>query len=121
LKNWLVVFLGGSTGATLRFFVQSLSNTSIMLWFVNILGSFLLGCLNGIFIKRNHESLKLFLTTGMLGAFTTFSTFSQSWFMLIKENFVLGIIYGISMTICCYISAFIGYRLLKGERLWNGS
>lgn len=107
--------MGGATGATLRFLVQSLTNTYTMLWIVNIIGSFVIGCLNGLFTRKDNEALRLFLTTGMLGAFTTFSTFSEMWFHILKVNLIEGILFGIVMTASCLISAFLGYRIVRGD------
>ncbi|WP_449443492.1 fluoride efflux transporter FluC [Ureibacillus acetophenoni] len=72
-------------GATLRFFVQSLFSSFTMLWIVNVVGSFLLGYINGVFNRKKNNAWKFFLT-GMLGAFTTFSTFF-GLFSLIKGEF----------------------------------
>ena len=119
MKNWLQVFIGGMVGALLRFTVQTLTTTSIMLWVVNILGSFILGSLNGYFEKK-ESSFKLFFTTGLLGAFTTFSTFSENWFVHLQHNVIVGIVFGITMTAACFIAAFIGYSLNRGKSLWNG-
>ncbi|MEK9198586.1 CrcB family protein [Lysinibacillus halotolerans] len=120
MKNLFQVFLGGMIGSLLRFIVQSLTSVSIMLWIVNVLGSFALGSLNGYF-ERKENKLKLLFTTGMLGAFTTFSTFSEYWFHQLQENRMVGILYGIVMTICCFVAAFIGYFLNRGMNKWNGS
>lgn len=115
MRNWFYVFIGGMTGATLRFFVQSLFTTYFMLWFVNVVGSFLLGCLNGVFSRKKYEAWKLFLTTGILGSFTTFSTFSEGFFNLLKESLLEGLLFGVGMTVCSLISAWCGYRLVRGE------
>lgn len=120
MKNLFQVFLGGMIGSLLRFIVQSLTSVSIMLWIVNVLGSFALGSLNGYF-ERKESKLKLFFTTGMLGAFTTFSTFSEYWFHQLQENRVVGILYGIVMTLSCFLAAFGGYYLNRGMTKWSGS
>ncbi|KGR87804.1 hypothetical protein CD30_18640 [Ureibacillus massiliensis 4400831 = CIP 108448 = CCUG 49529] len=116
LVNILQVFLGGMVGAALRFSIQTFFSTFIMLWIANVLGSFLLGCLNGYYEKLSTEKMKLFFTTGMLGAFTTFSTFSQQWFELIQESYVIGIVYGLTMTLICCFVALLGYRIFRGEQ-----
>lgn len=116
MQNYLFVFLGGMTGAFLRYIVQSLILTYSMLWMVNVLGSFLLGYLNGVYKKKHHKGWKLFLTTGMLGAFTTFATFSESWLLLIEDHIILGLLFGLCMPIVCFIAALIGDRLVEGER-----
>lgn len=119
LQNGIQVFLGGMVGSLLRYIVQVYTNTSVMLWVVNILGSFVLGSLNGYFLKKD-KPLKLFLTTGMMGAFTTFSTFTGNWFSLLNEHFLIGIVYAISMTLACFTAASIGYCMNRGKLTWNG-
>nr|WP_106779750.1 CrcB family protein [Lysinibacillus timonensis] len=118
--NWIQVLLGGMTGAVLRFIVQSLFTTTFMLWFVNILGSFLLGSFTGFYERRKFETLKLYFTTGLLGAFTTFSTFSEQWFSILRDDVFIGLIFGIVMTVTCVLAAMIGYRLFRGDFRWNG-
>lgn len=117
MHNWIQVFLGGMVGAILRFFVQTMTTTTISLLIVNILGSFLLGSLNGYYSRKNTDtSYKLFFTTGLLGAFTTFSAFSQHWFFLLQESLWIGVLYGITMTLVCVLVAFLGFRIFRGER-----
>lgn len=77
--EWLIVALGGGIGATLRYLVQLWIVKSKLSAFwataiVNILGSFMLGALSSIAIESN--SISAFLTVGVLGGFTTFSTFA---------------------------------------------
>jgi len=119
LQNGIQVFLGGMAGSFLRYLVQIYTSTSFMLWFVNVLGSFVLGSLNGYYLKKG-TSAKLFLTTGMLGAFTTFSTFTGNWFNQLQDHFLLGIVYGLAMTVACFAAAFAGYFLNRGKQAWNG-
>ena len=55
---------------------------------VNVLGSFLMGLLAGYFAYRTGipQHLRLFLTTGILGGFTTFSAFSLDAALLIERH-----------------------------------
>jgi CrcB protein len=84
LLGYLLVFFGGGLGSMLRHAVNQASAFLLGagFWatlFVNITGSFTMGLLAGWFAFRGEgggQSLRLFLTTGMLGGFTTFSTFS---------------------------------------------
>ena len=81
--TYLMVFIGGGIGAALR---HSVNRGSILLlgasfpfgtFLVNVLGSFLMGVLAVALTARGEDQpLRLFLTTGMLGGFTTFSAFS---------------------------------------------
>ena len=81
---FLLVFIGSGLGGMARHGVGLLS----LRWFgpnfpfgtlaINIVGSALMGLVVGVFAKLNlpQQSVRLFLTTGILGGFTTFSTFS---------------------------------------------
>jgi fluoride exporter len=83
VNHFPVVFLGGGIGAALR---HGVNRVAFHLWpafpagtmIVNIFGSLIVGLLVGIFAATPSLSqhTRLFLTTGVLGGFTTFSTFS---------------------------------------------
>jgi CrcB protein len=55
---------------------------------VNVLGAFLIGCTYTYFQKNlaDNTNLKLFIMTGLLGGFTTFSTYLLNFSTLICEN-----------------------------------
>jgi CrcB protein len=84
LLGYLLVFLGGGLGSMLRHAVNQASAAllGVGFWgtlFVNISGSFAMGLIAGWFAFRGAgggQWPRLFLTTGILGGFTTFSTFS---------------------------------------------
>ena len=89
----LAIGFGGFAGALLRYWISGWvyslteSNFPIGTMAVNIAGSFILGFIIGatdhyVF----HPNLKLFLTIGLLGAFTTFSTFSYETLALIQVS-----------------------------------
>ena len=81
---YLIVFAGAGLGGVLRHGLNGLSmrlfgpDLPIGTPVINVLGSFLMGLLGGWFLLRSGSSpgWRLFLTTGVLGGFTTFSTFS---------------------------------------------
>ena len=81
---YIIVFIGSGIGGMLRHGVNVASahlfgtGTSFGTIFANAVGSFLTGLLVGFFALKGHggENLRLFLATGVLGGFTTFSTFS---------------------------------------------
>ena len=94
----LAVGLGGFLGAIVRVYVVHLSNKTFVSDFpygvltVNIVGSFLIGVLFAIFAAYNFSTeIKSFLTTGFLGALTTYSTFAIESFFLLETSFFLGI------------------------------
>jgi len=90
----IAIFIGGGIGATLRYLVTILSNkflsTSIFgTLFVNILGCFVIGCMLAVTTNKPNlfsDVLKVFLTVGILGGLTTFSTFNIEVFELIKTG-----------------------------------
>ena len=78
------VMLGGGVGAGLRYLVGSVALRLLgahFPWgtfFVNVLGCFAMGLLVGLMAQKLdlNPHMKAFLTTGLLGGFTTFSAFS---------------------------------------------
>ena len=96
--NFAIVFLGGGLGAALRYGV----NVWFGRWFgtsfpwhtlfENVTGSMVMGLLAGYFTFRSGipEAWRLFLTTGILGGYTTFSAFSLDAAVLYERG-ALGI------------------------------
>jgi CrcB protein len=91
---YLIVFFGAGLGGALRHGVNVAAGRMFGLGFpygtliVNIAGSFLMGLLAGYFAFRPgvDQHLRLFLTTGILGGFTTFSAFSLDAALLIERH-----------------------------------
>jgi CrcB protein len=93
---YLIVFLGAGIGGALRHGVNGLGlrlagpDFPYATMAINILGSLVMGLIAGYFTFRGGEGLfgsmsqhwRLFLTTGVLGGFTTFSAFSLDFAML---------------------------------------
>ena len=91
IRNLLLVALGGAGGSVLRYQLSNI-NTSFP-WgtlTVNVLGSLLIGLLVG-FVSKGVLSpeMKLLLVTGFCGGFTTFSTFANESFGMMKAGDVL--------------------------------
>lgn len=94
LKSILIVGFGGFIGTVARFltsrYVQE-NIASVFPWstfFINIAGSLLIGIFYGISEKGDFMSpdVRLFLTVGICGGFTTFSTFSNDAFILLRQE-----------------------------------
>ena len=108
------VGIGGFIGAILRFTLSSwVQKATVIIFpfgtlFVNVLGSFLIGFLFLYFQQVNlsvyHKSL---LITGLLGALTTFSTFSLDTVLLMQQelyikafsNVILNVVFSIGATL----------------------
>jgi CrcB protein len=95
--DYLLVFVGGGVGAALRHGV----NVAFARWFgtnfpfhtlfENVSGSVVMGLLAGYFAfkAQTPQAVRLFLTTGILGGYTTFSTFSLDTVLLWERDEVL--------------------------------
>ena len=91
IRNLLLVALGGAAGSVLRYLLSNI-NTSFPwgTFAVNVLGSFLIGLLVGLMSKGVlSPEMKLLLVTGFCGGFTTFSTFANESFSMMKAGDVL--------------------------------
>lgn len=94
LKSILIVGFGGFIGTVARFLTSRYFQeniTSVFPWStftINIIGSLLIGIFYGISEKGDFMSpdVRLFLTVGICGGFTTFSTFSNDTFLLLKQE-----------------------------------
>lgn len=93
--SWLLVGVGGSIGAVLRYLVGKWAETRnhsafpIATFTVNTTGSFILGLvtrLAGILYPHWSVPITLFLGTGFCGAYTTFSTFSYEAITLVRHH-----------------------------------
>ena len=119
---YLIVFLGAGIGGALRHGVNVASSRAFGLGFpvgtmtVNIVGSFLMGALAGWFAFRpgTDQHLRLFLTTGILGGFTTFSAFSLDSALLIeRHDYALAAGYVAGSVGLSIAALFIGLALFR--------
>ncbi len=93
--SFVIVFIGGGFGAVLRHGVNLLSMRLVgagfpfATLFENVTGSLLMGVLAGYFAFRSGgaaQPWQLFLTTGILGGYTTFSAFSLDAVLLYERG-----------------------------------
>ena len=113
-----LVFLGGGIGAALRHGVNLASAQVFGITFpwgtliVNVLGSFLIGALAAYFAFRDTgmaQHMRLFLATGILGGFTTFSAFSLDFAVLFERGEVgQGAAYVIASVGLSLLAIFLG-------------
>ena len=121
IKMLMMVGLGSFAGGILRFllsrFVQ-VNSASSFPWgtaAVNLLGCFILGALYGLF-DRNlpHTETRLFLTAGLCGGFTTFSSFADDMYLLLQQKHWLyfGLYVGLSFVLGLVL-VWLGRSLIK--------
>ena len=91
--NWLAVLAGGAIGAALRYAIAGVWLTPASLNFpwgtmvVNVTGSLALGFLGRYFAPpHSSHAVFLFLTVGICGGYTTFSTVTLDAFALIERG-----------------------------------
>jgi CrcB protein len=113
--NYLMVFLGGALGAVCRYGISIQMKRIISAQFplatflINLSGSFLLGVL---LASGTGSLMQLFLGTGFLGGFTTFSTFQVENITLFRKgNYGTLFAYVTFSVALCIAAAFAGFRL----------
>lgn len=120
---YLIVFLGAGIGGALRHAVNVASmrafGPGFPVWtlIVNILGSFAMGLLAGYFLARPGvfgQDMRLFLTTGILGGFTTFSAFSLDAALLIERHeYGVAAAYAGGSVVAGIAALFVGLALFR--------
>jgi CrcB protein len=121
---YLIVFLGAGIGGALRHGVNvgaaRLFGYGFPLgtFIVNIAGSFAMGALAGYFAFRPGiaQHMRLFLTTGLLGGFTTFSAFSLDAALLIeRHHYALAAGYIAGSVAASVAALFFGLALFRTQ------
>jgi len=119
---YLTVFVGAGLGGALRHAVNVACARLLGTGFpigtliVNIAGSFAMGLLAAYFLLRPGvaQNARLFLTTGLLGGFTTFSAFSLDSALLIERHaYWLAAAYIAGSVAVSIISLFAGLSLIR--------
>ena len=122
MKETAVVFLGGGVGTVFRYWLSgsvyrfvgpSFPSGTL---FVNVIGCFFIGFFMSIFEERFvvQPLLRIFVTLGVLGGFTTFSTFSFETISLFREGSALLGFGNIFSSLCgCLLGTWIGMVIGK--------
>lgn len=120
----LIVFLGAGLGGVLRHQLNVLMPKLFGLHFpfatvvANVTGSLFMGLIVGyLAFKDGHmwtQSMRLFLTTGLLGGYTTFSTFSLDFlFLMERGETLLALGYALGSVALGFLGVFAGIWLLR--------
>ena len=116
----LAIGLGGFLGAIARAYAVHYTNKYIPIEFplgillVNLIGSFIIGVLYAYFSFNTVDvNLKAFLTTGFLGALTTYSTFAIESYLLFGTSIYLAFTNILLNVLGTIIAAGSGYKLIQ--------
>jgi len=122
MNQILAIAGGGAIGAVLRYWMSNLVYAFSGRGFpygtlsVNVLGSFLMGFLFILLLERlsNDLTLRAFLLIGLLGAFTTFSTFSVETLNLIESGQLARALANVLLSVAlCIAAAALGVLLAR--------
>lgn len=118
MKTFLYIGLGGAIGAVTRYLITQIAPepsgfpTSILI--INIIGAFLLGFFYFFCKKRfkMSEEVSLMIGTGIIGSFTTFSTFSlEAVELYLHSGFAISAVY-VALTLLGVLGAFfVTYKI----------
>lgn len=119
--SWLAVALGGALGACGRYalalhFTSANSKFPLATFIANGLGCFFIGAAFVIISERAllPDTWRHFVIVGLLGALTTYSTFSLETIKLIqKADYKIALIYTSGTLLVCLMSTFLGVVLAK--------
>ena len=120
MSLWLIIGLGGFVGAILRYWISAWIQSGIISFplgtlGVNFIGSFLLALIMYVSEYRGLVGMetRLFLTIGVLGSFTTMSTFSFESMKLLEQNQY--ILFGLNLmgtVTLCLLAVYLGKVLV---------
>ena len=115
---YLYIALGSAIGGVIRFWLSNVitSTFSFNILVINLLGSFIIGIMSGL--SENHSNIDLniqrFITIGLCGGFTTFSSFSLDNFKLLQHAQYYRLSLNIMLSVLLsLIAVAIAYKIVK--------
>ncbi len=116
--NVAVVASGGAIGACVRFGLAELTHQWLGRDFpygtlaVNIVGSLAIGWLIQLLPPTGLPHWRLFLVTGLLGGFTTYSAFSIETLGLVQAGYLARAGLNVALTVVtCFLAVWVGWQL----------
>jgi CrcB protein len=122
MMYFLLATSGGAIGAGLRYLVNVAAHRWLGSGFpwgtlcVNVVGCLLMGLLAGLVVGREQETaaLRVFLATGILGGFTTFSAFSLDFAHLLDRGATMAAVgYVLGSVVVSILALYAGLALAK--------
>jgi CrcB protein len=125
-KQILMVALGGAVGSVARYKLGGVVlhhsqtwNFPLSTFFVNVLGCLVIGLLAAVVEHHDLFSMqaRLFLFTGLLGGFTTFSAFGYETLFLVRRGLISTSMLYVGLSVMCgLVAVFVGFKTI--ELLW---
>jgi CrcB protein len=125
MAQTLIVFLGGGIGSALRFavgtYVARLYGGLFPLgtFLINVTGSFLIGVLMAFFVSRPevNPNWRFFLVTGIMGGYTTFSSFEWETLGAVRGGAPLtALFYVMASVVLGFAAVWLGFLLMNKLR-----
>ena len=121
MKIIFAIGVGSFIGGILRYLLSLLIHSKTATHFplgtltVNLIGCFLIGIVFGFFDKGQiSQEWRLFLATGILGGFTTFSAFSIETFTLFREGHsAYALLYVLASVVLGLLATYLAYIMVK--------
>lgn len=121
--QYLYVFLGAGIGGVLRFLTSKLVHDFLSDWYlpmgtfaVNMVGCLLIGFFAHLAETHSYMTpeARLFILVGLLGGFTTFSTFGFDLFSLIQDGkLVWAIVNAVTQVVLGLVFVYLGFWIAK--------
>jgi len=122
MTKFLWICLGGAIGTGARYLLSGWVLNVLGPSFpygtlaVNVIGSFLIGLINYLGLQSEviSPSLRIFLTMGVMGGFTTYSSFNYETLQYLQEGiWFLGLLNILVMLLVCLVAGVLGFVMAK--------
>lgn len=122
MHTLVLVGVGGALGALLRFGLSSFVQRRVGETFpagtlvVNVIGCFLAGVIVAVVVERGlfDPRMRLFLGVGLLGSFTTFSTFGAETFELLRQGHTTAALGNVALNVLAgLVAVWAGHGLVR--------
>lgn len=124
MQAFLLVGAGGAIGSMARYGMSVLvgrfwtAGFPLATLLVNIVGSLLMGVLIGVLARTTPQmssEIRLFVAVGVLGGFTTFSSFSLDTIVLIERGALAqALLYVALSVVICLAGLYLGLLITRG-------
>lgn len=120
MKKLVLIAIGGFFGAMLRYAIKSIpisGDFPITTLFINTTGCLILALVSTVSMSEKKADIKLGITTGFCGAFTTFSTLCKESVLFMEKGYYSNaILYLFLLILFGLTAAYIGVRIAN---IWN--